>query len=63
MSETTTTTNILATELNMQIYVNEKDTSVYIKLDGFEDADCANEYAEYLNKNLPLLLFETEVIQ
>ena len=62
MSETTTTT-ILATELNMQIYVNEKDTSVYIKLDGFEDTDDATEYAEYLNKNLPLLLFETEVIQ
>ena len=56
--------NIIGTtaELSMQIIVNEKDSSVYVKLEGFEDLDDAEQYAEYLNKNLPLLLFETEVI-
>ena len=56
--------NIIGTtaELSMQIIVNEKDSSVYVKLEGFEDLDDAEQYAEYLNKNLPLLLFETELI-
>lgn len=56
--------NIIGTtaELSMQIIVNEKDSSVYVKLEGFEDLDDAEQYAEYLNKNLPLLLFETQVI-
>jgi len=49
-------------ELSMQIIVSEKDSSIYVKLEGFEDLDDAEEYAEYLNKNLPLLLFETQVI-
>jgi hypothetical protein len=50
-------------ELSMQIIVSEKDSSVYVKLEGFEDLDDAEQYAEYLNKNLPLLLFETTIIQ
>lgn len=56
--------NIIAasSELSMQIIVSEKDSSIYVKLEGFEDLDDAEEYAEYLNKNLPLLLFETQVI-
>jgi hypothetical protein len=51
-----------SSELSMQIIVSEKDSSIYVKLEGFEDLDDAEEYAEYLNKNLPLLLFETQVI-
>lgn len=56
--------NIIGTsaELSMQIIVSEKDSSVYVKLEGFDDLDDAEQYAEYLNKNLPLLLFETIVI-
>lgn len=56
--------NVIGTssELSMQIIVNEKDSSIYVKLEGFDDLDDAEEYAEYLNKNLPLLLFETQVI-
>ena len=46
----------------MQIIVSEKDSSIYVKLEGFEDLDDAEQYAEYLNKNLALLLFETQVI-
>jgi hypothetical protein len=49
-------------ELSMQIIVSEKDSSIYVKLEGFEDLDDAEQYAEYLNKNLALLLFETQVI-
>lgn len=51
-----------ASELSMQIIVSEKDSSIYVKLEGFEDLDDAEQYAEYLNKNLALLLFETQVI-
>jgi len=51
------------TNLDMQVFVNEKDKSIYVKLTGFEDVDDASDYAEYLSKNLPLLLMETEVIQ
>jgi hypothetical protein len=47
----------------MQVLVNEKDDSIYVKLEGFENIDEATDYAEFLSKNLPLLLFETEVIQ
>ena len=50
------------TNLDMQVYVNENDKSIYIQLTGFEDIDDASNYAEYLSKNLPLLLMETEVI-
>ena len=51
------------TELSMQVLVNEKDDSIYVKLEGFENIDEATDYAEFLSKNLPLLLFETEVIK
>jgi hypothetical protein len=58
---TITTSNISRTELDMEIIVSE-DTSVYVKLTGFENLADADSYADYLIKNLPLLLFESEVI-
>ena len=61
MSEITTTTEGL-TQLDMQVIVSESDNAVYVKLTGFDDADDASDYADYLTKNLPLLLFETQVI-
>jgi hypothetical protein len=54
--------NAVSSELSMQIIVSEKDSSIYVKLEGFEDIDDAESYAEFLNKNLALLLFETQVI-
>ena len=54
--------NQLEQELDMQVYVSEKDTAVYVRLTGFGDVDDASEYADYLNKNLALLLMESEVI-
>lgn len=50
------------TNLDMQVYVNETDKTIYVKLTGFDDADDASDYAEYLSRHLPLLLMETEVI-
>jgi hypothetical protein len=32
---------------------------VYVKFSGFEDAEDAEEYAQFLAETLPLLLFET----
>lgn len=57
------TTTPSSTDLDMQVYVTEKETAIYVKLTGFDDMDEASEYAEWLSKNLPLLLMETEVIQ
>jgi hypothetical protein len=58
---TITPSNISRTELDMEVIVSE-DTTVYVKLTGFENLADADSYADYLTKNLPLLLFESEVI-
>lgn len=50
-------------ELNFEVVVSEEDATVYVKLSGFDDAEDANAYAEYLANTLPLMLFESEVIQ
>jgi hypothetical protein len=55
-------TSTALANLDMQVYVTEKETAIYVKLTGFDDIDDASEYAEFLTKNLPLLLTETEVI-
>lgn len=55
-------TNQTSQDLDMQVYVSEKDSAIYVKLTGFDDVDEASEYAEFLTKNLPLLLMESEVI-
>ena len=49
------------TELDMEIILSEEDKTVYVKLSGFETEEDADQYAAYLQKNLPLLLFESEV--
>lgn len=50
------------TKLSMEVIVSEDDTSVYIKLSGFDNLDDADKYADYLTENLPLMLFQTEVV-
>lgn len=55
--------NYSNTELEMQVMINEKDNAIYVKLTGFDDPEDASDYADFLTKNLPLLLFETEIIQ
>jgi len=48
--------------LDVEVIVSEDDKTVYVKLSGFDNVEDADEYASYLTKNLPLMLFESEVI-
>jgi hypothetical protein len=49
---------------NLDIEVATSDEAVvYVKFSGFIDQEDADEYAEFLAENLPLLLFETRKIQ
>ncbi len=50
------------TKLSMEVIVSEDDTSVYVKLSGFDNVEDADKYADYLAENLPLMLFQTEVV-
>lgn len=49
------------TELDMEIIVTEEDNTIYIKLSGFETPEDTDKYADFLQENLGLLLFESEV--
>jgi hypothetical protein len=48
-------------QLDLEVIVSEEDVAVYVKLTGFEDIDSADDYANYLVENLPLMLFESKV--
>jgi len=50
-----------ATQIDLEVIVSEKDNTVYVKLTGFEDIKSAEEYADYLLDNLPLMLFRSEI--
>lgn len=50
------------TKLSMEVIVSEDDTSVYVKLSGFDNVEDADKYADYLAENLPLMLFQTKVV-
>lgn len=39
------------------------EISVFVKFNGFENSEDADEYAEFLAETLPLLLFETTRLQ
>lgn len=47
--------------IDIEVVLGEDDTdpAVYVKFTGFEDAEDAEEYAQFLASTLPLLLFET----
>jgi hypothetical protein len=42
---------------------SDNEPTVYVKFTGFNDAEDAEEYAEFLASTLPLLLFETTRLQ
>lgn len=42
---------------------SDNEPTVYVKFTGFDDAEDAEEYAEFLASTLPLLLFETTRLQ
>lgn len=50
------------TELDFEVILSEEDKTVYVKLTGFENLEDADNYAEFLTKNLPLMLFESKIV-
>jgi hypothetical protein len=54
--------NIVRTELDMEVIVSEDDNTVYVKLEGFDNIEDADQYAIFLQENLPLMLFESQVV-
>jgi hypothetical protein len=54
--------NESVTKLDMEVILSEDDATVYVKLSGFDDLEDADKYATYLTDNLPLLLFQTEIM-
>lgn len=50
-------------DIGIEIEVGEDEPAVYLKFTGFEDFEDAEEYAQFLQDTLPLLLFETTRLQ
>jgi hypothetical protein len=56
-----TPSNPDAVQIDLEVIVSESDNVVYVKLAGFEDNKSAEEYADFLVENLPLMLFRSEI--
>ena len=50
-------------DIDIEVVVGEDVPDVYVKFSGFEDAEDAEEYAQFLAETLPLLLFESTRLQ
>jgi hypothetical protein len=50
-------------DIDIEVAVSNDEPVVYVKFSGFDDAEDAEEYAEFLAETLPLLLFETTRLQ
>ncbi len=48
--------------LELEVFVDPDENNVYVKISGFEELEDAEDYADYLEENLPLLLFESQRI-
>jgi hypothetical protein len=48
--------------LSVEVIVSEDDSSVYVKLTGFNNMEDADQYANFLVDRLPLMLFESKVV-
>ena len=46
-------------DIDIEVVIGEESPDVYVKFSGFNDAEDAEEYAQFLAETLPLLLFET----
>jgi hypothetical protein len=46
-------------DIDIEVVIGEDSPDVYVKFSGFDDAEDAEEYAQFLAETLPLLLFET----
>lgn len=47
--------------INIHVIVVEEDNSVYVQFAGFENITDADEYADFLQEYLPLMLFQSEI--
>lgn len=50
-------------DIDIEVVVGDETPDVYVKFSGFEDAEDAEEYAQFLAETLPLLLFESTRLQ
>lgn len=50
-------------DIDIEVRVMQDDPVIMIQFSGFEDHEDAEEYAQFLADNLPLLLFETTRLQ
>jgi hypothetical protein len=46
-------------DIDIEVVVPDDTNDVYVRFTGFEDAEDAEEYAQFLADTLPLLLFES----
>lgn len=49
-------------QLDIDVFVDPDENIVYVKFEGFDELEDAEEYAEYLIETLPLLLFQSKTI-
>lgn len=47
--------------ISIEVIVVEEDNTIFVHLAGFEDIDQVEDYAEFLQDHLPLMLFRSEV--
>ena len=47
--------------IGMEIIVVEEDNSIFVHLTGFEDIEQVEDYADFLQEHLPLMLFQSKV--
>jgi len=50
-------------DVDIEVVVAEDTHDVFVKFSGFDNAEDAEEYAQFLAETLPLLLFETTRLQ
>ena len=48
-----------AVDLKYQIFSDEKDNTVYLKFNGFESQKQMDNFIDYIDFSLPLLLFQS----
>lgn len=54
-------TDYTAIDLKYQIFSDEKDNTVYLKFTGFENQSQMDNFVNYIDFSLPLLLHQSKV--
>lgn len=49
-----------AVDLKYQIFSDEKDNTVYLKFNGFENQQQMDNFIDYIDFSLPLLLYQSD---